>query len=160
MALLAGALIVVAVVIKALNPDDEPRLPAAVEYEPVLAAIRDDYDYRVLAPEPAPDGWRATSVAADQDEAGDRWRLGFLTDEEEFVGIEQTDGETETYRGDRLADFVPDGHSVVDGRRWERLTEDDDHPDRALVQVSDGALTIVRGTVSYDELEDFVALLE
>ncbi|MBB5786012.1 DUF4245 family protein [Jiangella mangrovi] len=155
---LAGVIAAIAIVFNLLN-DPEPRLPPPVDYEQALQTIRGEYDYPVLAPEPVPDGWRATSVDVSQDSSGDRWRLGFLIDGEQFVGIEQSDGEIESYRDDRLADFVPDGESTVDGVTWERLLEDDDAPDRALVRVDGGAITIVRGTVTYEALEEFVTLL-
>lgn len=155
---LAGVIAAIAIVFNLLN-DSEPRLPDPVDYQAALDTVRAEYDYPVLAPEPVPDGWRATSVDVAQEASGDRWRLGFLIDGEQFAGIEQTDGEIESYRDDRLAGFVPDGQSSIDGVTWERLVEDDDAPDRALVRVDGGALTIVRGTVSYEGLEEFVTLL-
>ncbi|WP_157987704.1 DUF4245 domain-containing protein [Jiangella endophytica] len=156
---LAGVIAVIALVFNLLS-DDEPRLPDAVDYQPALAVAREEYGYDVLAPEPVPDGWRATSIDFAQESGGDRWKLGFLIgDGEQFIGLEQTDGEIQSYRDDRLAGFQPDGESTIDGDTWERLLEDDDRPDRALVRVDGGAITIVRGTVSYEGLEDFVRLL-
>ncbi|WP_069114971.1 DUF4245 family protein [Jiangella alba] len=61
--------------------------------------------------------------------------------------------------GEPTRSVEDDGESTINGVTWERLLEDDDQPDRALVRVDGGALTIVRGTVSYEELEDFVRLL-
>ncbi|TDE09080.1 DUF4245 domain-containing protein [Jiangella asiatica] len=155
---LAGVLALVAVLFNALN-DQEPRLPDPVDYQGALEVARAEYAYDVLAPEPVPAGWRATSMDFSQDDGGDRWQLGFLIDGDTFIGIEQTDGEIESYRDERLADFDPDGESSIDGVTWERLVERDDAPDRALVRVDGGAITIVRGTVPYEELEDFVTLL-
>ncbi|WP_158602871.1 DUF4245 domain-containing protein [Jiangella rhizosphaerae] len=155
---LAGVIAAIAIVFNLLN-DPEPRLPDPVDYQPALEVARAEYGYDVLAPEPVPDGWRATSVDFAQEASGDRWRLGFLIDGEQFIGLEQTDGEIESYRDDRLANFHPDGESTIDGVTWERLVEDDDQPDRVLVRVDGGALTIVRGTVSYERLEEFVTML-
>jgi hypothetical protein len=156
---LAGALALAAIVFALVNPDDKPRLPAPVDYQSVLQAARAQFSYDVLAPASVPSGWRATSVNAVQDAEGDRWWLGFLTEDHQFVGLEQADGQIEAYRRERLADFHPDGNTQVGGATWERLIENDRTPDRALVRVEDGALTIVRGTVSYDNLESFVVLL-
>ncbi len=158
MAALAGVLALVALVFNLLN-DQEPRLPEPVEYRDALAMARADYGYDVLAPEPVPDNWRATSIDVSQDGGGDRWRLGFLIDDDKHIGIEQSDGEIQSYRDDRLADFDPDGESTVGGATWERLVERDDAPDRALVRESGGVITIVRGTVGYEQLEEFVSLL-
>lgn len=157
-AVLGGVLAAVALVFNLVN-DSEPRLPDPVEYRPALEAARAEYDYQVLAPEPVPDGWRATSVEFGQEGGGDRWRLGFLTADEQFVGMEQSDGEIESFRTDRLAGFTPDGESTVRGDTWGRFVEDDDIADRALVRTVDGAVTIVVGTVSYERLEEFAAVL-
>ena len=73
--------------------------------------------------------------------------------------MEQSDGEIEAFRQDRLSDFEDDGIADIDGDTWQRMVETDRSPDRALVLVDDGVLTIVRGTESYDALEDFASSL-
>lgn len=141
-----------------LTRPDEPDLPDPVDYESALAAAREEFPYRVLAPEPLPDGWRVTNVRMDADNpAGHRWRLGMFTDEGQFVGVEQTDGETSSYRDDRLREFAPDGETTIGGQTWERLREEEG--DRALVRDDDGVVTIVRGTLGFDELVDVVERL-
>ncbi len=156
---LAGALALGALIFNLFN-DAEPRLPDEVEYEAVLESARSEYAYPVVAPESTPEGWRATSVDSSQQASGDRWRLGFLTDDEQYVGVQQSDGEIESFRADELAEFSSDGESTVNGGTWERFVENDNSPDHALTRVADGAVTIVTGTVSYDRLEDFVATLQ
>ena len=155
---LGGVLAVVAIAFN-LMTTDEPRLPDRVDYQGILEFVRDEYPYRPLAPESEPGGWRATSVEHSQEAAGNRWRLGFLTEDRGFVGLEQSDGEIEAFRQDRLAGFAEDGTADVGGVTWDRLIETDRSPDRALVLVDDGVLTIVRGTESYDALEDFASSL-
>jgi hypothetical protein len=156
---LLGLVAAVVVAFTVMKPD--ARLPDPVDYANVLDLVRDDYPYPVLAPTPVPDGWRATSVDHDQDPAGHRWRLGFLTADEDFIGLEQSDGEIDTFVRDRVgpATFEPDGTSVVDGVRWERRVENGADPDRALVLVTGDVATIVRGTAPYDDLEEFAASL-
>ncbi|HEU0041568.1 MAG TPA: DUF4245 domain-containing protein [Jiangellaceae bacterium] len=156
---LLGLVAVIAIAFTVMRPDE--RLPDPVDYDGVLELVRDDYPYHVLAPASVPDGWRATSVDHSDDATGHRWRLGFLTADEDFVGLEQADGEIESYLADKLADFDADGTGTVDGQQWERRLETDDrNPDRALVHVADGVVTIVRGTGSYAELEEFASWLE
>ncbi len=155
---LAGVLAVGALLFNLVN-DAEPHLPEPVDYAAALDAARAEYDYPVLAPEPLPDGWRATSVEFDQGQGGDRWRLGFLTAEEQYVGLHQSDGEIESFQDERLGEFTPDGESNVAGQTWQRWVEQDDAPDHALSRVDEGAVTIVIGTMSYASLEDFVASL-
>ncbi|PSL01775.1 uncharacterized protein DUF4245 [Haloactinopolyspora alba] len=155
---LGGALAVVAVVFNLLN-ESEPRLPEPVDYSAALEVARAEYGYPVLAPGDLPQGWRATSVDFAQEAGGDRWRLGFLTEDEQYVGLRQSDGEIEAYRDEHLDGFTADGESTVDGTRWTRMIEDGNAPDRALVRVHDGAITIVMGTMSYASLEQFTARL-
>ncbi|WP_165368332.1 DUF4245 domain-containing protein [Phytoactinopolyspora endophytica] len=138
----------------------EAETPDPVEYESVADLVRREYPYDVLVPRSVPDSWRATSVDHSQQAGGHEWRVGFLVDEEQFVGLEQSDGEIEAYQRDRLRDFSEDGESRIDGDTWQRLVEDDRNPDRALVQVDGGVVTIVRGTTSYQVLEEFVSWLE
>ncbi|WP_162452484.1 DUF4245 domain-containing protein [Phytoactinopolyspora mesophila] len=138
----------------------EPTLPDPVDYEGVLANVQDQYSYHVEAPARVPEDWRATSVHQAQERGGDQWRIGFLIDGESFVGLEQSDGETAAYLQDRLHDFEEDGVSTVDGENWERLVERGGNQDRALVRTAGGVVTIVRGTESYETLEEFVTWLE
>lgn len=151
------ALIAVVVWLFSLNRP-EPDLPDPVEYESVLVAARAEFPYPVLAPDPLPDGWRVTNVQLDGDDpAGHRWRLGMFTDDGDFVGVEQSDGEIASYRADRLEGFTEDGSSTVAGESWARLREE--NGDHALVRETGGVVTIVRGTLDYDALADLVEIL-
>jgi hypothetical protein len=158
-AVLVGVLAVVAL---AINTFMRPDLPEreTVDYAGALDRVRSDYPYPVLAPASLPDGWRATSVSHSADDAGNRWRLGFLIGDHGYVGLEQTDGEVMSYLADRLVDFSDDGVSIVAGERWERRLQTRPPADRALVRVEAGVATIVRGTEPYQVLEQFAASLE
>jgi hypothetical protein len=83
-----------------------------------------------------------------------------LIGEQGFVRLEQSDGEIVSYLDDRLEDFGADGTSAVEGDTWERMRQNGGPRDRALVRTEDGVLTIVRGTESYEVLEQFAASLE
>ena len=155
---LVGVIAAIVLAFTLMRPDDEG--PVRVDYGDVLDRARDEFPYPVLAPTPVPDGWTATSVENSSARSGNRWRLGFVTDDGEFVGLEQSDGETESFVADRLEDFTEDGTSRVNGATWERWLEAGDHPDRALVQVQDGVATVVLGTEPYDVLEGFAARLK
>jgi Protein of unknown function (DUF4245) len=157
LAVLLGVIAAVVVAFTVMRPGPQP--PGPVDYGAALDHVRAQYEYPVLAPEPVPDGWRATSVDHTSGPAGDRWRLGFLTADDGFVGLEQADGEIESYLADRLAEFSDDGTSQVAGTTWERRIGQGDRPDRALVRVDNGSVTIVMGTEPYDVLESFVASL-
>lgn len=152
-----GLVAAVVIAFTVMKPD--ARLPDPVDYTDVLGFVRDEYAYDPAAPTPSPEGWRATSVEHSDNAAGDRWRLGFLTPDEGFVGLEQSNGEIQSFLDDRLTGFADDGEADVDGATWQRMVEDDRSPDRALVLVEDGVATIVRGTEPYEVLEEFAASL-
>jgi hypothetical protein len=156
--ILAGVLALLALAFTVTRPD--ARLPETVDYEPVLEQVRAEFPYEPAAPSPVPEGWRATNVFHEADEAGHRWRLSFLIGEQGFVRLEQSDGEIVSYLDDRLEDFGADGTSAVEGDTWERMRQNGGPRDRALVRTEDGVLTIVRGTESYEVLEQFAASLE
>lgn len=153
---------VLALVALAINTFMRPEAPEreTVDYEGTLEQVRAEYPYPVVAPGALPEGWRATSVSHEVDDAGHRWRLGFLIGDHGFVGLEQTDGEIVSYLADRLRDFTDDGVSTVAGETWERRRQTRQPEDRALVRVDDGVATIVRGTEPYEVLEEFAAGLE
>lgn len=156
--ILAGVLAVLALAFTVTRPD--ARLPETVDYEPVLEQVRAEFPYEPAAPASVPSGWRATNVHHEADEAGNRWRLSFLIGEQGFVRLEQSDGEIASYLDDRMEDFRADGTSMVGGDAWERMRQDGGPRDRALVRTEGGVLTIVRGTESYESLEQFAASLE
>lgn len=156
--ILAGVLAVLALAFTVTRPD--ARLPETVDYEPVLEQVREEFPYEAAAPLSVPEGWRATNVEHEADAAGHRWRLSFLIGEHGFVRLEQSDGEIVSYLADRLGDFSADGTSVVDGDTWDRMRQYSGPRDRALVRTEDGVLTIVRGTESYEVLEQFAASLD
>lgn len=156
---LGGILAVVVGVFTATGPDEQ--LPPAVDYSHQLQVARQQFDYPVLAPDPLPSGWRATSVEAGSESTGDRWRLGMLTDTEQYIGLQQSDGEVQGFLAETLGSYEKEGNSRVGGQTWQRWyeTADDDNPYHALVLEANGAATIVIGTVGYSELEDFVGVL-
>lgn len=157
MGVLLGVIVVIVVAFNALRPD--PRLPDPVDYSGVVDVVQDEYSYDIAMPSDVPEDWRATSVDHRQTASGNSWRLGFLVEGAGFVGLEQSDGEIQSYLADRLGDFEADGRASVDGTAWQRQRQTESPRDHALVLEQDGVVTIVRGTESYDVLERFAANL-
>ena len=93
---LVGALIVVlglmAVVglITFLQAHDAEDPTPPYDYSTDLAAARERAPFAVLAPTSLPDGWYATSAEL-RPRPGPvySWHLGVITDEEDYVGLEQ-----------------------------------------------------------------------
>jgi len=161
---LVGALLVIFVLIVAIwglarlqNRDVADPAPT-VDYSDQLEAARRDAPFDVLAPDPVPDGWRATS--ADWTVAGPvvSWHLGFLTggDDADYVGLEQGNQRPEDFVEAKPPADRPGPPVEIDGAEWQQLTG---QGETALVLFGDGVTTIVTGTASLDELTDFAASL-
>ena len=137
---------------------DEPGDPARpVDYRAALTAARADAPYAVLGPVELPAGWRATSVRYEPGE-GSAWHLGVLTDEDEYVGLEQATGPPGELLDQVAPETAPAGTVEIDGDTW-RLRRSDDGTETTLVREETGATTVVTGTPELSVLEDFVLLL-
>ena len=132
-----------------------------VAYEQELAGARERAGYAVVAPVGLDDGWRATSVRLT--EAGEDktwWHMGWLSPQERYVGLEQSDDDREDLLEELFAATREDGSSTVAGERWDRLRETGDDPaDRALVRTVEGVTIVVLGSGAYEDLEAFAASL-
>ena len=132
-----------------------------VEYVPTVNAARDAGAFDVAAPVGLSDGWVSTSVRYQPsaiDPAIATWHLGFVTPDTQYVAIEQTNGTDDDFLRESTAEGSADGSVVIEGRQWQRyVSESSGH--RSLVSKSDGITTVVTGTLSFDELAEFLATL-
>lgn len=146
------------VVFRDLNRSEPPSPVEAVDYHEAAGFARENADFAVVAPPSLPQGWRATSVRF-VDGSRERWHLGLLTDEERYVGLEQsTDSPRSMVRTHVDAEADRAGGVTIEGDRWARWT--DEGGDVALVRRSDGTTTLVVGQdVPHGELRGFVASL-
>jgi hypothetical protein len=129
----------------------------AINYGPKLAQAREAAPYRVLAPEPMPTGWQATSADLTAPEGGPvSWHLGIVTADRGYVGLEQSNDAAGKFTADELGPTEPDSTSTLPGWQRHRLLERDE---RALVRTAAGVTTIVTGTTDYATLEQFAQTL-
>ena len=136
------------------RPAPDPVRP--IDLAPMLALAREEAAYPVLAADGLSPQWRATSARFEPTADGSIWFLGYVTPEDQFVAVTQTDGDPVRFVEEQTLGGAPDGKRSIDGRRWEQFATADQ---RSLVRTSDGATTVVTGTVSYEELADFVGRL-
>lgn len=161
---MVGAMVVLIAVVLAfvafrdLNRSDPASPVDEVDYTKAAEVARDAAGIEILAPRSLPAGWRATSVRF-ADGAEGRWHLGLLTDDDQYVGLEQSDDPVRSMvrtHVDREADRT--GGVTIGGDRWSRWA--DDGGDVALVRRAEGTTTLVVGhDVPPDELQGFVASL-
>lgn len=158
-ALLVLLLVVVAFVLfRGINRDAPPSPVRTVDYQRVVDFAREQTDLDLLAPPRLPAGWRATTVDF-VDTEGDRWHLGLLTDEERYVGLEQSTSSAASMVETHVDEDAARGEPVeVAGRPWRSWTDADG--DLALVREDGGTTTLVVGhVVPQPVLVDFAASL-
>lgn len=136
--------------------DEEVR---RVDYAPQLAEARKVAPYRVLAPEPMPAGWQATSAEVRAPEGQPvTWHLGVITGDKRYVGLEQSNDRPGDVLADELGRTRDDGTSTIGTATWQRKALLD-RDERALVLSTPTVTTIITGTADYATLDTFAAAL-
>jgi hypothetical protein len=126
---MVGALLVVVgvvvlfVVWRALNRDNDAVPPPTVDYQNWLSSVHADGRLAGLAPASLPAGWRPTSAQFGAG-ASPHWHLGVLTRDGQYVGLE----EGLDPLADQVHQYVDDaarrGPDVrIGGRTWQTWTD-------------------------------------
>lgn len=159
---LIGALIVSVVVVvgfvllRDLGRDEVETPVKEVDYQRVLEFTRDQVDFDPLAPASLPEGWRATSARMTPAPAA--WHLGVLTDQDRYIGLEQSRSSEENMVRRYVDEEAAEGDPVtIDGETWRTWT--DEGGDNALSRVSDGVAVVVVGTPDQDLLAEYAGSL-
>jgi hypothetical protein len=153
-----GAIILVLFAVGRLvtvTPDEPTR---SVDYRSAVESSRTVATFELIAPESLPKGWRATSVRF----APDSWHLGVLTDDDDYVGLEQVKADTQR-AVERFANGSRADHrTVVSGETWTMHTGPRDNLTyvRRDSPDSDGGMTIVvTGTAPRVVMERYISSL-
>lgn len=132
---------------------------STVDYQQVLVQAQVGTSLPLLAPTTLPDGWRATSARFDPgvDGTGGTWHLGVLTDDDEYVGLEQTPLSIDRAVA-RWAEGSDDsGSAQVAGQVWSVRAGPGN---RIAYVVREGdRTTLINGTVPQTVLEDYIESL-
>lgn len=137
--------------------DFQPVRP--VDYRETVELAQDG-DFEPIYPTELPEGWEATSVDLEPGTERTVWALGVLTDEREFLGVQQGGGS----RDDLLElwldeDAESQGEVTVDsaiGDTWEEWT---DSSDVAYAAEIDGQEVLVHGSAPDEDVREFLGLL-
>jgi hypothetical protein len=156
-AMLVLLLVVVAFVFfRDLNRNDPASPVKAIDYQKTLGFAQEAVGFPLLAPPSLPDGWRATSATFVPEPA--RWHLGVLTDENRYIGLEQSRSPVDTMVETYVDREAVRGREVqAAGETWRTWT--DEGGDTALSRVEDGVSILVVGTPELDVLVDYVTTL-
>lgn len=129
--------VVVFAVLRGANADRQDTPVRSVDYSASLRAAQADGELRVWAPPALPTGWKATSASY----TGGRspaWHLGLLTDDGDYVGVEQSRDSPSALVTEFVdADAERGADVTIDGRTWQ--TWRDSGGDYAVVRELDGA---------------------
>ncbi len=127
-----------------------------VDPTPVLVSAREQAGYPIYAPTGLSPDWRATSARFEADGDATVWFLGYVTPEDQYVAVAQTDGDAADFIEEQTLEGSPDGEITVDGQVWQRYATPDQ---RSLVRTADGSTVVVTGSLSFEQLADFAARL-
>lgn len=164
---LIGAMVVLVVVVLGFVGYRELfRTDGAVDPEPVdylgAAASVAATGLPVVAPDPLPQGWVATSADLDREQR-DRplWRLGMLTGDERFVGVRQGERTPEELLEGAYPDGDPEPGPAVElespvAGTWDTWQVDDERAYTATVR---GTVVLVHGSAGADGLEEAIGRL-
>jgi hypothetical protein len=124
-----------------------------VDYAQVVEQARPAADFPLAAPDTLPKGWRANSARFQTN----GWHLGVLTDEDEYIGLEQvTTGPKRTI--ERFAEGSKTAGTVeIEGRTWDVRTGPDGRT--TLLRSEGGITTLANGTAPRSVVVDYVASL-
>ncbi|MBA3619023.1 MAG: DUF4245 domain-containing protein [Acidothermales bacterium] len=149
--LIAGALVLLAP-----RADRDP--VTVVDFRPQLAAARADAPYPVLGPEGLPADWRSTSVRLRGTGGVTTWHIGFVTPDQEYAAVEQSNDATAVFVRDVTREGRPAGNVDLAGQTWQRY-DSGSGDERSLVRAaasggsSEAASVVVTGTAEWAELE-------
>jgi Protein of unknown function (DUF4245) len=138
---------------------DLPDPARPVNYTAQLAVARQSAPFDVLAPASTPPGWRATSVSWDGQPPDLTWHLGFLTAQDQYVGLEQGSAPSAAFVAASTSATEPGQPVKIGGQRWQTLSSTDSSV-HALVRRTPGVTTVVTGTAAESQLESFAGSLE
>lgn len=152
--------IVVAVIYLFIPHDSKADPVKPISYSVELGQARRDAPFKVAGPEGLSARWRATSVtysAADPHKVS--WHLGFVDPEDQYVALEQSNGEPAPFIAEVTLGAHRDGSRTVSagGQVWERWTG---KRYTALVRKEQGVTTIVLGTGPDSQLTQLAAALQ
>jgi hypothetical protein len=132
----------------------DPGSPAkAIDYATIVDQARPAADFALLAPTSLPEGWKATSARYEPNS----WHLGVLTDDEDYLGLEQVKVSIDR-AVDRFAEgSKSDGTADIDGETWTVRKGPQDRI--TYVRREGGLTTLVVGTASRGVVEDYISSL-
>lgn len=124
-----------------------------VDYTSIVAQARPAATFPLAAPTSLPEGWRATSARFQ----ANGWHLGVLTDDDEYVGLEQLRSSVDR-AVDRFAEeSKSSGTAEIAGQTWSVRSG----PKGRWIYVrdEDGLTTLLNSSAPRSVVEDYIESL-
>ena len=144
---------------------DQPDIEPNVDYASCVGYLQ-EAGVEVVHPRSLPPGWRATSISFDSG-APPQWRIGMLTDDDEFVGVVQDQDDVDDLL-DRYVDPSPrqgddaSPDNSLGVTTWETWSDTGgDHAFSTVLEAGPlaGQTLLVYGSASVADQETIVGLL-
>ncbi len=133
------------------NTPDETVKP--IDYAATVRSARPAADFDLLAPPTLPAGWAATSARFTPTS----WHLGVITDDQDYIGLEQAKLDAKQLIDDFAKGSQSAGTVTIDGDTWDLRKGPDG--DVTYVRTEAGLTTLVVGEAPRPDVEAYVASL-
>lgn len=159
-ALVASLAVVAVIILVVVRPDAAPREP--VDFRTI--ATESDASAPLAVPDLSPD-WKSNSAIYDA-EASDgvaNWYVGFITPQQQFIGMRQGIDANPTWLSNQLAGVASTGSMTVDGVTWDvydrRDTKDPGNLAYAMSTVGTRSTWVIYGTAPESEFTELAKKL-
>ena len=147
---------IVLLLILGVPRDDSSRLQP-VDYQEIAVSASNAEGFVALAPE-VPKEWFSNAARLDNTLGVRGWYVGFVTDENEFIGLSQAFETNPSWESEMLKSNLLEGEIEIAGLRWEIWpTRNPSNPpgtkEFALKHNFDGSSVVIYGTADRADFE-------
>ncbi len=128
----------------------------AVDYATAAKAARGVSGFPIYTPSSLPKGWKATTVNYDAGAKG-AWHLGVITDDDKYIGLEQTGAGVLRALEDFSPDTKPKGTTTAGGFTWQ--LRESSKGETTLLREDKDITILLTGTAKRAVIEDYAATL-
>ena len=135
---------------------DPETVAPKVDYATAARSAQQAADFGVLVPATLPKGWQSNSARYEPGATGG-WHRGMLTDDDEYIGVEQFKRSEDKLVDEFAEGSEADGSVTIAGRRWTVRTGASNPV--VLVTTIDNTAVLVTATAPRKQVEEYVATL-
>jgi hypothetical protein len=158
-----SAVLIPVVVILAITWRNHDQYAPQVDYAGAVAQALTAGPFAIQVPRELPAGYSVSAAALENETYGNsgdfRWRISLISSNNKFMSLWQTTGPENEILTVTTNAGTCEGSQEIAGSTWTKC--DNGNPvSRAYFIKTGNVLTVVYGTVSFDELASFIESLE